>query len=407
MLVSILATRPVYVYKNLRYPRMLKWLPYNNHIRAVAFLNSESIYYPDAWGLFYILLGGIYRLADLTGLHNFHINFFLLFQTTFLNLSIYLFFLISKRLFSFSAAFLSTIVLALYYPLLYINTLILSESIFTSLLIVLFYLVVMDNNKYLNKIAQAVVVALLIVCKPMFISFIPFMLVWNFVQQHDLKERLRGKIAISLGQLLTVFLILFLGALINRGVDTKGRYAVASNGGVNLAITQCKLGKLSYKLGNRENFWFSPPVYSKDGNYEEASTSVPFFNQGYYVRMGLSCIAKSPQNFLGGFSNIYRIYDSVLYPKLSAPPWHETQLLIWKTIAMLLTIFFFIYPFSHSKEERRYYWFALALIMSLYLSIFLANPGEERYLIPYFFLLVLFGVPSIIRFITADSQKFF
>jgi len=48
------------------------------------------------------------------------------------------------------------------------------------------------------------------------------------------------------------------------------------------------------------------------------------------------------------------------------------------------------------RQALRTYWLLAGLLASMLLAVYAANPGEERYLVPYFFALVLYGVPGVL-----------
>ncbi|MFH1979206.1 MAG: hypothetical protein ABII97_02395, partial [Patescibacteria group bacterium] len=69
----------------------------------------------------------------------------------------------------------------------------------------------------------------------------------------------------------------------------------------------------------------------------------------------------------------------------------------WRILSFpLLIVLFFLFPFLH-KKGRKEWLLGLLLLFSLWGSLYFSQPGEERYLIPYHFVLLVWGIPSAIK----------
>lgn len=398
------------------------YLPSQYVYRAEMLLSGGTSLLADAWGLFYQIVAVFFGLAGWLGLHSpaSRITFFVVVQTIIVDISLLFFYQVSKKITSEKIALFSTLFLAFYYPLLYVNTLVITESISTALLIFLMYLIAIKGNSKFSYLMQAIVIGLLVICRPAFIPSVPVYFIWVLFFSRDIKLSLKNLgitlkevfskdiVSTLILQCLIIFIILFTGAYVNHKTDSNHRYSLNGSGGVNFAITQCRYKKYTYSITNpkTESFWFSPPSFKREDITVEKTSEVPFYNHLYYFKEGISCLISKPLNLLGDFENIGRIYRSVFYPATIVPSWHSYVMSLWRHVSVILTLLFLWYSELYKNQNKRVYNFSLLMLLSLYLTVFLANPGEERYIVPYFSMLLLFGVP-VASLLTGKVFKIF
>lgn len=168
--------------------------------------------------------------------------------------------------------------------------------------------------------------------------------------------------------------------------------SIGENGGVNFAIAQCELKKISYSTADGDAFWFSPPVFW-GSRKPEVKTNIPFSNQNYYYRMGWECLKKGSGNFERNLSHVKNVFASFFYPDFENSFWHKNLFMFWKTIGAGLSITLLIFPFvKMNQPQSRTRSLLILLFLSLLAAVFWENPGEERYLVPYFFILLISGI---------------
>lgn len=391
LLIVLSIIRILYVATYSRGAESIKWLPYEYHSRAVSFLSGHPISYPDAWGSFYIILAGFYKLIDGLGFSSTRITIFALFQAILGCLSVYIFFLLAKKLFSQKIAVFGSIIFALYYPLIYLHTLILSESVYTFLLLLFAYTVIRDKFKAKHHILIGLLAGLLVITRPIFLAFIPFFALWYIFRIFGKRKK---DLYLMILALLIFIEIIFSTAIINYIIGKQKQFSFGGNMAVNMVMNWCKIKKLQYRLTTGEKHWFSPPAYWNSPNLKERTTNISFYDQKYYLQTAFNCLSQNPKYLVENFGNIIRLYNSIFYPEIYPPVWHKYFISFWKGISVVFTLLFFIFPLLFSKKEKKYYWFFFFLLISLYLAVYAANPGEERYLVPYFFILVLYAIPS-------------
>ncbi|OIP98287.1 hypothetical protein AUK40_01785 [Candidatus Wirthbacteria bacterium CG2_30_54_11] len=394
LLTAVLLARIVYVVSRIDVSSTLRFLPLEYQNRAMQLLSGTPSSFPEAWGFFYIPLAMFYGFIDLLGLSEVRVEAFLTVQAVMGSLSVVFCYLLTRRICNKTASLLIAFTAALYYPLLYTHTLILSESLFTFLFLGFLLLLLRKQQSFASSVALGNLFALLLIVRPVFLSSIPFLLLWTLVYHRSAVWKNKLPIAAGLGSMA---LTLFIAGTLNASISTHHRFTLAGNGGVNVAMTQCQFSRLEYNLPDgSDSFWFSPPAY-QGSEHESKMTEVPFSDQGYYLRLGAACLAEHPERLVENFKNIWHIYDSTFYPDLNSPSYHQDLLNFWRWIAIGATLLFFLFPLVWTRSERRIYLLFCGLVLSLYAIMYIGNPGEERYLVPYFFLLLPHAALTLVR----------
>jgi len=364
----------------LRPTEYLRWLPAQNVFRAETVLIEESVFFPDAWSSYYLFLALFYKLLRFFGLYIYKTQALVILNIFLTGLAFVFFYQLAKTATGKIKAFLITLFSVVYYPLIYINALNLSENFFFFFLLFGLFLIVCTKNK-VSFVAAGFLLGFAAVNRPIFLFFFPFLLAWFVV--------FKKGVDVVASVFIPIVSVLFFFAFINQWV---GQYQhlplINSNAGVNFAIAQCELKKIRYQTGS-EQFWFQPPAYF-DKKGKTVNTTVPFYNQSYYFKMGLNCLKNNPRQLLTNLLHIKNVFHSKMYPDFVKERWHRALFLVWKVIGVVLTFFFFAY-LPPVKKKNSLYWLFFGLLVSLFVGVYLGNIGEERYLIPYFFTVSLFG----------------
>jgi hypothetical protein len=379
----------------------LRHLPFETDSRAVKLLAGETIVYPDAWASFYVVLAGFYKAFDLVGLYENRVLWFALTQSVMAALAALLLYLISLKLFDSKRLAVGTgLAFALYYPFLYFNTLVLSETTFVLAVVAALYLLVVPERSPWTLAGSGLLLGIAMISRPILTPFIPLLVIW-LVATSQKQARVRNSAVI-----LSAFgMVLALASWVNSGIGKHHRFSYNGNTGVNFALAQCRIRRIEYELPDGEFFWFSPPIFW-DTSLPDVKTSVPFYDNGYYMRMGLDCLLEEPLKLVTNFGHVANIYHSAFYPDFIEAAWHRLAIDVWKIPGVILTAAFFAYPLLHgrmrseslsSTHPLRDYWLFAALMVSMYASVYLASPGEERYLVSYYFLLLLIGLPFVVH----------
>jgi len=218
------------------------------------------------------------------------------------------------------------------------------------------------------------------------LPFLPLAIIWTIKNQKKPKNTIKSTIILLSGMLIPIIFTMIL----NYKFSHQHMLQLTSSTGVNFFITQCKYKRVDYKHPtNQEKFWFSPPVSWKT-SLPKITTSIPFYQQSFYLQQGLQCLWQHPTNLIKNLSSIKNMFHSLIYPDLHMTPFVKLMFTTSKIMALLTAILFFLYP-----KKNPYYWLFFYLITSLFLSVYLINPGEERYLIPYTWIFFLFAPTSL------------
>jgi len=363
----------------------LSALPAEIDSRAVDLISAKTIAFPHAWASFYVLLAPFYKFFDLLGLLNQRVILFVLLQNLLAAVGVALFFVLAKRLLrSTAAATAAAILLAIYFPFIYLNSLILSESFYTFFLISASLLLTAKFSKKKFAIA-GFLLGLALVSRSALVPFVPLLAAWLV-----LIKKLPFKVV---GYLLpSLLLVVVLVSVVNYKIGQDPQFSFSGNTGINLTLTQCKYKKITYRGSDGDSFFFAPPAFI-DSNLPMKTTQVPFYKNSYYISEGLKCLWENPSNLVTNLGSVKNIYHSIFYPLYDEGETIKKVLTGWKVVSVALTASFFSYPLL--KKDDKNYWYFFFLLTSLYLAVYLANPGEERYFVPYFWVVTLYGVGAL------------
>jgi hypothetical protein len=404
ILFLVLAIRITYVILIFDEESFNRWMPGQFDSRALLLVNGGEKSFITAWASYYVPLAGLYKVLQLVNLLGSRLVIAAIGNCVLGALSCVYVFKISKAIFNKSKLLqiLITISFILYYPNVYFNALSLSENIFTPILIYLFYHALTLKRKYFKAgVIAGLLFGLALIMRPIIVPFMPFFFFYIY-------KNYKGGIINFIAQYIFPFifctlLIVIPTIIINHNHDKNGVYSFTGNGGVNIAMAWCEPRKIRYKLENGESFWFAPPSLRDNTEADFIQTDVPFYNQGYYYKMGFECLKKNPKRLLTNFKHVFNIFHSEMYPDFSPFPFHSNLLIIWKILVIPLITAFFIFPFVWKKKLKEWL-LAAALILTLLVTIYLTSPGEERYSVPHYFILIVFGLATIYKVISATYK---
>lgn len=389
-LISFL-TRFIYliILQNNRLNDFVKWMPLQHHQRALKLLSDGHVFFGNAWGSFYLVLAGEYALFDFLHIKN-QLYAVVILNIILTSIAVYIFFQLASKLFNQTQAVFSTLLLTIYFPLIYFNGLIANESLFFLLLIGGMYS--LNQFHQSTKLTQLFFAGLLIglatSIRSILVPFIPLACLWLKISS---SKKIFKKISIySLGLLLPIIIF----SSLNHHYSEQHQFQLSGATGVNFALTQCRYKKITYLTDSGETFWFSPPVYHSL-NLKELRTTTPFYHQSFYYKLGFNCFLNNQANLLQNSFNILNLFDSILYPNFNMSPYKTELYSFSKTITLITFVLFILYSFI--VKPKPFYWLCFLLILSLFSSIYLANPGEERYLAPFVWVFFLFTPQAILN----------
>jgi len=383
-LVTIIV-RGIIVFYLLEPNSYLKWLPFQNDRRGLDLAAGRVVNHPEAWSSYYLFLGGLYALLKPVGLIDYRIQIIVGLNVFLGAMAVIVFYRILKIFVNRKISFIGGIIFSVYYPAIYLNSLIMSENLFSFTLI---SAVLLLTGKPTSKrlVTAGSLLGISMVIRPLLLAFLPLLGMWMW----------RQKIKTVF---MPIIVIIILVSVVNSRIGkTPWRLtSVVENGGVNFAIAQCEFKKINYSTADGDAFWFSPPVFWGT-NRPEIKTDIPFSNQRYYYRMGWECLKREPARLGYNLIHIKNVFMSTFYPNFVNYVWHRNMFIFWKAIGVGLSITLLIFPFvKMNQSQSRVRSLLILLFLSLILAVFWENPGEERYLAPYFFILLISGIVVTIQ----------
>lgn len=369
---------------------------------TLLLINGGEHVYPTAWSSYHLVLSLIYLPLKYLNLLEYRLAVTAFTNLIFCSLTAVIIYKITLKLFP-KDKYLSYIIcgfFTLYYPLYYFSLLSIPESLFTLILTSIFYILISKKFNLKSSLLIGLLLATGFIIKPITLSLILLLMPWIAVK--ILKEKSQFKHLFI--TIVTFSLLYILSAGLNYNFDKNKAFIVSGNGGVNFTMAWCKAKRISYNLANGESRWFAPPVFQERSELQELTYNVPFRDQIFYYNEGLKCLKENPERLIANIFYVLHIFHSKLYPDLIYNPIHKSLINLWKLITIPLLIGFFIFPlFNESKRKE---WFlGFIFFFSLIGAVYTSNPGEERYLIPYYFILLVFGVWIYKRLISKLLNK--
>ena len=348
-----------------------------------------STYWPP---FFHIFLSWIYRPLIWLGIENQRVTIDVVLFAIFYIIAFWCIYQIVKKLFSKKIALVVLAALILWYPFIFLNALIMSENLFLPLVFLGLYFLIVKPSTLINGFWMGFFWGLAIILRPIFALAVPFFLLWAWRYKINWKFLLNFTI--------TAGVIIISMMVFNFFYTGEKEKSVSSSGGFNFAMTWCDARSVKYFTEDGYYYWF---VSAANVNYpkeKEISTNVPFENQGYYYQLGLDCLKNHPERLVDNFSSIKKLFHSTLFPATGDMAGWDFFRFIFKIITGLL---FIISSASivglankwlniNTATKKYLYLFAL-IILSLFITLYIQNVGEERYIIPYSPLLIILSIP--------------
>jgi hypothetical protein len=387
-------TRIIYFFLVFDEESFNRWMPEQFDRRALLLINGGQHYYPTAWASYYVPLAGIYKILDILSLLDQRLIVVGVISCILGALSVLYLYKIAKEIFSKLKLLpvLIAVLFSLYYPYLYFNAVNVSENIFTPIAIILFYFALKCKKKFFIVASiTGLLTGLALIMRPVILPFLPFFFIFIY------KQFKKGFSKFILQFLFPFFfciaLIIVPTLLINRSIDSHGNYSITGNGGVNFTIAWCEPKKIRYQTESGESFWFASPTLRGRPDSSNINTDVPFYEQNYYYKLGFDCLKDNPKQLATNLKHIFYTFHSSFYPDFDPFPFHTNLINIWKVLTIPLILGFFIFPFVWKKKFKL--WLpGAALIFPFVISIYSQSIGEERYIVPYYFVFIIYGIGS-------------
>lgn len=352
---------------------------------------SNSTFWPP---FFHIFLSFIYRPLVWLGIESWRIKIDIIIFAFFYIVGFWCIYQIAKKLFSQKIALIVLVILIFWYPLIFLNSVVMSENLFFPLLFLGLYLLIAKPLKPSTGLWLGLLWGIAFITRPIFAFVLPFFVLWC------LFYKINWKIPVIF--ILTAGAVIASMVLFNFYYTNGAEKSISSSGGFNFAALWCDAKTIGYTKNDR-TFYFGSISNINYPDDKKILTTVPFENQNYYYRMGLNCIKEQPVRLIANFSSIIKLFNSGLFPNTGdAVGWEFfrivfrflTGLLFIGSIASVVGIL--INRILIDKENKKYFFLFALIVLSLLAIAYLQIVGEERYIIPYIPLLIILSAPIVL-----------
>ncbi len=329
---------------------------------------------------YYLFLATSYLLLKVVGLYAQKYVLIPYLQAAISSICVVFVYLTAERIGGKKSAIASSLMYAVFYPIICLNSFLVAENIFISLLLASFYIIVCRIEKAGKKwqIALGTCLALASMTKTLFLTFTLVFLGWHYI---NFKDKRSSAIIAS-----TIMLLFLASSLLNLWATGGEVFFISSGGGSGFVMSWCDLKYLNYQDWIR---FQSPSTYDYPDS-RGLKVDFPFTQQGRLYQMGVACIMENPKRIITNTKNIIRLFDSRMFPDEQSIPYYPQLFNLYKiiSIALIIPLSFMAYYFSKG-ENKKYVALILLTLPCLFASIYLQGVGEERYLIPYTTLLII------------------
>ena len=324
----------------------------------------------QGWGGFHLLLSPLYSLLSLLQLSEFRYIFVLLINSLCISGIGYLLYSMLREK-SARLALVIALITIFYYPLLYMGVLVMPTIVFT-FLVVMIYRTLVDNA---SSYTLLMLVCLAIFIRPIF--FLPGLVVILI----SVMDNARGR-----GIRIIVSSLLLLPAVL----------VISGNGAANFAMTWCNARRVvAVDSSGSELQWYSAPIRHGMNPSDDLLIQAPFSYTGTYISAGLDCLMETPGSLISNLGNVTNLILGPFHPNaLTNHPGHNYLLVMGNWLMILTLVGYCTFPLLEKGNYRRMWYRSAAILAALAVTVYLSNPGEQRYLIPYFPILALFGITT-------------
>lgn len=363
-------------------------------LRALQMAKDQYVMFSTYWPpFFHIILSFLYRPLVWLNLVYLRIKVDVIIFALLYIIAFFCIYQIVKKMFSQKIALVVLAILIVWYPFIFLNYLVMSENLFILLFFVgLYFLITKTHNLYTGT-WLGFLWACALLTRPIFALVLPFFALWGLVYKID-KKFLFGFMAMGA---IIIFSMMAFNFYYTKGAE----HSISSNSGVGLATLWCNAKSMEFNA-NGYTFGFGPPANIDYPEERRFFTTVPFENQTYYYKMGWSCLKSHPHQLVDSLSSPAKAFSSYLFPTIGNVAYWEQLHIIFKTISQalavlsLVTITGLLLNLINVGEENKKYFYLMGLvILSMILTLYLQNTGEERYLIPYQPLLIILTIPLL------------
>ena len=368
--------------------------------RANGTYNGDifSMYQWTSWATFFhMYLIFIFKILAFLNMSDQKLEVILFLNICYSVLSVYFVFLIANKLLKENLiTLIVTLVYAFTYPLIYYNSLVLSENLSIPLLIISTYFLFAYHESSPIMFINGLLLGLAIGFRPALgLLGLPYFIYLLHVEGRSTKALIKGLLFTA-----GVFSVILLIILENNYISHGELKSLAGNSGVNFFIAQCKpsVVKSFYK---EINIYIASPIFVRSGEMGEFTTDHPMHDQKYFFNLGMECIKKNPWMLVTNLKYYKGMFFGPLFPSIPSAGGFDSLIKLSNWFIFLIStgaglMYFLIKKkIFESKEILFLSSIPLVLIATMYFFSI-----EQRYFFP-----ALFYVYMMLAFIILNRQK--
>lgn len=406
IVIASFITRMIYVFQYTDYKGYLVSDMGGYWDRAIGRYNGDLFPLSQwtGWGPFYhFYLTSIFKILSFLHLFDHKLEIVIFLGILFSSISIIFVYLISSYLLKEPHSILATLLYAFSYPLIYLNSLILTENLSIPILILAVFLLFTYHENKLIMFLTGAILAIAVACRPalglMFISFFIYIL---YYKKLDLGSIFRS-VLFACGFCIIIFLTFVEIFYISKGE----LISLYGSSGTTFFLLQCKHGSIE---SNYKGYYYvgSPPFTSSNHpNWPVFKTDHALHDQKYFYKLGYECMKKNPNFLLDGLISLRALFFNCLFPSFgSAANFGKlidfaNNLIFFMTITLGLLYFLLK---DKILESKNVIFLISPILYTAIMSFFF--PPEQRYLYPALFAIhILFFL--VISYAKTYKQLYF
>lgn len=336
----------------------------------------------------HIVLGWYFHLLSFLGLYAYKLEIVLGTNILLSTLSVLCIYLIAFKLYpSKLYALMAAAFYALFFPLIYLNTFILSEN--PSLFLLLFSLMILLYAKHsVSFFLSGLVLAFAIGMRPSFgIIGLPFFL--YIVTKDGLSwKNFKHGILFSVAYALLLLLV-----AMNNHHNSSGKVKTFSaNGGVNFYFAQCQKYRVdTYHDGY--HYRITPPSTSGKPELGTVVFYKPFYEQSFFYKKGMECMEKSSDTWIDRLQRFKLLYFNSMFPMIQSCFFAKEGIPFFSKVALDMTFLLLFLPllFYNKRIAKPIVYLLLGIMFSQLIVLYFFNI-EQRYLYGFFFVILLLSL---------------
>lgn len=365
--------------------------------RALTHLNGNPSIEPQflAWPPWYhILIAQVLALFQATGLNSLiRFESILVINTFVFALSVFAFHRIAVKWFSNDARFslAASLLYAFGFPAWYFNAFLLSDNFSAPLLVIavsLFYC----QQKLRYVVAAAALFALASIVRP---SIAPYGLA--FVLAMLVHDRLSLKFFLRAGVFSAVFFVLVFLAMAEVSRISHGKVqGLSANGGLDFFIANSRFYRIDLNYDGWHNFVVVPALSWKP-EHGFFKTSVPYYKQDYYYKLGWQFILHNPNRIIENTEHVKHLFFADMLPSRKDAPGFVIFRPVWDVLkfACFLSTFFFIWYWRNLSLDQKYLLTFMASTLAITCLVSYVYTGEPRYTYSIIFIFYLIALKVV------------